>query len=182
VPRFGSGAGRDTRPEVLDLTVSDLSPLVRRAEILATASAGWITLQPQAEDAGGRAGGQQDAPGPAAAGVSALVAAFAVADPRFELPLCTWVPGRRARRGVRPDSLGIQHAMGRRALEILDRHALGLPEGWQRAQDHPRRGLVVVPSPACSVEAELLWLMQAGAALSVPPLSGCWRAWVHGPP
>jgi len=174
VPRDGSDAGRGGRSEVLELTTAELPALVDRASTLADAASGWITLQPEAE--------QSDRPPPAPAGSTALTALFSVTDPRYDIPLCSWVPGRRTRRGVRPDSLGIQHATGRRAVDTLSQLAVDLPGGWQRAQDHPRRGLVVVPDPSCSLEAEFTWLLRAGAALSLRPLSGRWRARIHGSP
>ena len=57
----------------------------------------------------------------------------------------------------------------------------GLPEGWTLVQDHPRRGLVVLPAAGGDKQEVLTWLLEAGMVLSVVRLTGQWQAEVHLP-
>lgn len=127
---------------------------------------GWINFQPGIRE--------EDAPEPPTP--LGLIFSSAI----YEVPVCTWVAGRLARGGVvEPDSLGIQHASGPRVLAKLASMDIVLPEGWRRAQDHPRRGLVVRTPVGTDHGEQLRWLLGAGTALSLVPLTGDWRAIVY---
>jgi len=54
-----------------------------------------------------------------------------------------------------------------------------LPTGWRWQQDHPRRGLVVRVPTDVAHAVELDWLLRAGTALSIVPLTGEWEARVR---
>jgi hypothetical protein len=97
------------------------------------------------------------------------------------VPLCTWTPGERRRRGVEPAAVGIQHAAGPKAVRRLAASPAPVPDGWDVVQDHPRRGLVVRPPEGEGPAAVLAWLLGAGEVLCGPPVSGWWTAAVFGP-
>ena len=65
---------------------------------------------------------------------------------------------------------------------LLADRGVALPEGWRRMQDHPKRGLVLVPTPGSTAEeldAVLAWLLRATAALCPVRRTGEWRAYVY---
>ncbi len=134
-------------------------------ERLGGAHRGWINLQPGIHE--------EDAPEPPTP--LGLVFSSAI----YDVPVCTWVAGHMGRGGEEPDSLGLQHATGPRALARLATMDIPLPQGWSCAQDHPRRGLVVRTPPGTGRAEQLHWLLRAGAALSVVALTGQWRAVVY---
>lgn len=85
-------------------------------------------------------------------------------------PLAT-VMGPSGRHGSKPAQLGIQHRAGQKALSGLAENGLALPEQWQVKQDHPRRGIVVIPSPEADVESVWMWLNASMEALARAPIS-----------
>ena len=91
--------------------------------------------------------------------------------------MCTWMPARKGRTG----SVGVMHPRGRRAVAQLEELGAPVPAGWTVSQDHPRRGLIVHPAPGTPDEAVLRWLVAAGEALAMVPLTGMWKAEVHLP-
>ena len=107
---------------------------------------------------------------------SALVGLFSARG--NAVPLATWtapeVEGRRT-------TLGITHGSGPRALQGLSEHGLELPEGWLKAADHPRRGLVITVPNGYDIASALDWLLRAGEILSSVELSGSWLARVYLP-
>ena len=58
------------------------------------------------------------------------------------VPLGTWVPGHHYRDKWQPASVGLQHAGGRHAAKLLEERGVAEPDGWNRRQDHIKRGLV----------------------------------------
>ena len=95
------------------------------------------------------------------------------------VPLCTWTPGRSTSHGLEPGSLGVLHRSGTKAATRIVAYGVELPAGWRVVQDHPRRGLVVRIPPETSAADALTWLVEAGKALSVVPLTGDWLAQIH---
>ena len=155
-------------PARIEFSVGHEEAVVAVMDELAARHEGWINLLPESDP--------DDEP-PPRGGLSTLLLAGAVHD----VPTCTWVAGKHARHGVQPDQIGIQHGAGTRVLARL-RDELGpLPEGWAVVQDHPRRGLVVEPSPTDTHEAVLRWVLDAGILLSTVRLTGAWQAEVHRP-
>ena len=152
-------------PEELEVFASAPGVLVDRMEALAAAHRGWVNLRPVPVD--------EDAVPPDTPGfLSGMGPALA---------LCTWSPGEARRRGVDPASIGVQHRAGAKAAGRLIEVGHPIPHGWRVTQDHPRRGLVVVPPADVPVDDVLAWLLGAGEALSVVPVTGRWVAHVFDP-
>jgi hypothetical protein len=113
---------------------------------------GWVNLQPETDtEAEPSTGG-------------GFFSALGARGPA--VPFCTWLPGER--------SAGIQHGTGPKVARRID-----IPSGWQKTQDHPRRGLVVRVPPGVPDEAVLRWLVATGEALCPMPLLGRWVAEIH---
>jgi hypothetical protein len=155
--------------ETLEFLRDEPEAVLERMRTLAAAHRGWINLRPRVHGDG------SDDPPPVRAG---LFGVFGGGGP--EVPLCTWTPGERRRRGIEPASVGLQHAVGPKAVRWLAEFGTPVPDGWVVAQDHPRRGLVVHPPPGADPEAVLGWLLRAGDALCRLPLTGRWAAAVFG--
>lgn len=151
--------------EAFEFRGDDPVRLVQVMEAISAERSGWVNLL-----AGVR---PEDAPAPASA-LGAIFGAEVAAA-----PICTWVPGAASRRGLEPDRIGIQHASGPRAVMRLADQGLELPAGWRCAQDHSRRGLVVLVAADEAPEDVARWLIRAGTLLSTLPLSGEWRAEVY---
>ena len=149
----------------LEFRADAAEAVVARMEGLLTRRDGWVNLQPGIPE--------KDAP-PAPSGLAALFG-----SPSFPVPVCTWVPGRAGLRGLAPDTIGIQHATGPKAVRRLAEQGVPLPAGWRWRQDHPRRGLVVELPPDTAPAEVLDWLLRAGAALSTVTGTGDWRAEFH---
>lgn len=151
-------------PRVVEFNEQRRAPVVRRMLAMSAARAGWVNLSP---------GLDVDVP---PAPRSALAALMGSRGP--VVPLATWMPARRRD----PSTVGIHHGEGPRTLALLAERGVMLPEGWRRLQDHPKRGLVVVPTPATSEEeldAVLDWLLRATGALCPVPRTGEWRAYCY---
>jgi hypothetical protein len=154
----GVGAG-----EELIFGVEDLAPVVARMVELAGGS-GWLVLQP-AFDA-------DSAPPPRRG------AGFFTARGPY-VPVATWVPGERTRRGIAYTALGIQHGAGGKVVGWLAERGAPVPAGGEVLEDHPSRGLVVAVPPATDHELALGWLVDAADLLCEVQLTGEWRAVVH---
>lgn len=96
-----------------------------------------------------------------------------------DIPVCTWVPAKRARRGLEMASIGIQHPSGQRALNRLHQAGLDPPSGWRLVQDHPRRGLVLSAPAGADHRVIVEWLVRAGDFLALGPPAPSWLATVH---
>jgi hypothetical protein len=95
--------------------------------------------------------------------------------------MCTWMPAGSARARAGEQTVGVLHPRGRYAVSQLDRLGVPVPSGWRVSQDHARRGLILHPGPAARAPDVLEWMLRAGAALAVVPLTGAWQARVHSP-
>ncbi len=155
------------RRQLIEFRIEDSSRVVGAMDELSAAHDGWVNLNPQVRP--------EDEP-PPRAGLTTLLA-----GPVHDVPVCTWVAGKRTRQGVQPDSIGIQHSGGSRVLGRLASAGVALPEGWRLVQDHPRRGLVVTPVAGAPHQDVLTWILEAGAVLSAVRLTGEWLAEVHLP-
>ncbi len=147
----------------------DLTPIVVVLADLARTGRGWVNFLPEVEEG-------HDPPTR-----NPVVAIFSArGDP---VPLATWSapakPGGRA-------TLGITHGTGPKALARLDEYGVGLPDGWLKVADHPRRGLVITTPRTADMATEdvdqaLWWLLAASHVMSVVPLTGAWLARVFEP-
>lgn len=156
--------------ETLEFLRAEPEPVLERMATLGAAHRGWINLRPRVhEDESGDGAPERPA---------GLFGVFGGTGPL--VPLCTWTPGERRRRGVEPAAVGLQHAVGPKAVRWLAEFGTPVPDGWAVAQDHPKRGLVVHP-PVDAPPAEVLgWLLRAGDAVCRLPLTGWWAAAVYG--
>jgi hypothetical protein len=152
-------------PEHLEFRETDVAPVVPFLAELTAAGAGWINFEPGYD--------AEDAPPPR----SLLGQAFTARGP--DIPLCTWVPPQHHRRWTEPQTLGVHHGAGRKAVDRLAAADIEVPDGWRVMQDHPRRGLVVAVPDGTDPAAIVEWLVRAGTALCPVPLSGWWRAAIH---
>jgi hypothetical protein len=152
----------------VEFRVEDTSEVVGLMDELSAAHDGWVNLHPQVRP--------EDEP-PPRTGLSTLLLAGAVHD----IPVCTWVAGKRTRHGVQPDSVGVQHAAGARVLPRMASAGLVVPDGWRLVQDHPRRGIVFSLPPEETHAAVLTWLLEVASVLSAIRLTGEWLAQVHLP-
>jgi hypothetical protein len=150
-------------PEIVEFLPSETSAVVARMDDLLARNRGWLTLQPGVDP--------EDAPPP-----RGLFSIFSGRGPA--VPVCNWVTGERT-GSVTHVSVGVQHASGPKAAKRLDELGAGVPSGWKVLADHPKRGLVVAVPPAAKNSDVLDWLLRAGAALTVVPLTGTWRALVY---
>jgi hypothetical protein len=135
---------------------------------LAARRDGWINLQADVGDDEG------PEPAPARAGAFAL---FPARGP--DVPVCTWVPGPDGRRGPEPDSVGIQHGSGPRALRRLADAGSAPPAGWRMRADHPKRGLVLELPSGTDPATVLTWIFAASDVLAGAELPDQWLAAVH---
>lgn len=151
-------------PVVIEFAEDDRAAVVRRMAKLADAGAGWINFSP---------GLNVEEPPAPRSGMGMLLAARGPL-----VPMATWAPPQ----GREPETAGIEHGQGPKVVRMLAERGVPVPEGWRVAQDHPRRGLVVVPVPGVGDEAldvVLDWLLRASAALCPLPRSGNWRAYCY---
>lgn len=138
--------------------------VVQRMDRIAAAHDGWMNLLPGVPE--------EDVPPPRAGPFSAI---FGSGDP--PVSMCTWMPpgGPGSRRGGE-ETVGIMHARGRGAAAQLASLGVPVPTGWTVRQDHVKRGLIVRPAAGTTHDEVLAWMLAAGAALSVVPLTGRWKA------
>jgi hypothetical protein len=153
-------------PAVVEFHEQRRSAVVDRMVGMAAASSGWINLSP---------GLDVDVPPPTRTGLAALLGSRGPT-----VPLGTW----SAARGREPATVGVHHGEGPKGLALLAERGVELPEGWRRLQDHPKRGLVLVPLPASTAEeldVVLDWVLRATGALCPVRRTGEWRAYCYGP-
>ncbi|HXQ44210.1 MAG TPA: hypothetical protein VN816_06200 [Acidimicrobiales bacterium] len=154
-----------TPAETLTFTPDHPDAVVARMDRLASAHHGWINITPLVRE--------EDEP-PPQMGLSTLFS-----GPAHDVPVCTWVPGKAGRKGIEPDSLGIQHNAGTKTVALLATLGVPVPPGWRREQDHPRRGLVLRVPAGVARSEQLSWLLDAATHLSRVPLTGRWEARVR---
>jgi hypothetical protein len=154
-------------PDLIDFTLDDPSPLLERVRDLADRRNGWVNVQPVPPD-------DDIATRRGKAGVFALLAGRGP-----ELPVATWVPGELTRKGLTPDSVGLQHAGGPKARFRLADEGVPIPDGWRLLADHPRRGLVLELPEGTSADQAIEWLLRAAVALAPDELPRRWVALVY---
>ncbi len=149
-------------------------------DLLSEVRDGWINLLP---------GVPEDEVEPPSQGVFSTLFSSAPAP----VSMCTWMPaaggrgtaGGRAAAGGRGtaggQSVGILHPRGRYAVRQLGELGVAVPSSWRVSQDHARRGLIVHPAAGTAAAVVLDWMLRAGAALAVVPLTGSWQARVYLP-
>ena len=153
--------------EAIEFTVADPGPLVVRMQSLAQSRNGWVNLQPVPDD---------DDPDERR-GKAGVFSWLSSKGP--DLPICTWVPGEMSRKGVEPDSIGLQHAGGPKARFVLAEAGVPPPAGWRIMSDHPKRGLVVELPAGTEPSVALDWLLQAAQVLAAVTLPDRWVALVY---
>jgi hypothetical protein len=151
-----------TTSEPLEVSRTDLAPVLEAMAELSVERNGWINLQPLTPD---------DADDASQGGFFGL---FSGRGP--EVPLCTWSPGERRRRGDQAPSIGIQHGTGPKVANRLAELGRAVPAGWSVAQDHSRRGLVLTLPQDEPLPRVLRWLLDAGEALCPVAVTGRWIA------
>ena len=156
----GDGSDAGGGPETLELSRHEPVEVVARMAELAAAHRGWINLRPVVDE-------EHDVP-------AARPGIFSGLGPA--VPLCTWTPGERRRRGVEPASIGIQHQTGPKVAARLARLGHPVPPLWRVVQDHSRRGLVVQLPPEPDHREVVDWLLLAGELLCLVPTSDRWVA------
>ena len=132
---------------------------------LARAQTGWITLQPGIHP--------DDEPPP----TTILGRLFSGTGP--PVPLCTWVAPEPKQKPPHPE-IGIMHKAGPKVVRTLEQRGITLPDHWVVLADHPRRGLVVAIHPDSPHDEVLDWLVRAAEVLTRIPLTGTWKASIHG--
>jgi hypothetical protein len=151
-------------PVVVEFSEDHRAAVIRRMEKMAAVGAGWINLSP---------GLNVEEPPPPRSALGSLLAARGPL-----VPMGTWAPAQ----GRDAATIGIEHGQGPRVVRTLADKDVAVPPGWRVAQDHARRGLVVVPRPATTdqdLDAVLAWLLRATGALCPVPRSGQWRAYCY---
>lgn len=150
--------------EEIEFVPPDVDAVLARMAKLSDAGDGWINLLPGVPE--------EEVEEPPR---SVFTALFGTPEP--PVSMCTWVPGRN---GEAP-TVGISHPRGRLAARQLAALGVPVPDQWRVRQDHGRRGLVVRP-PSGIPHADVLdWMLRAGRALAVMPLTASWLARVHLP-
>ena len=149
-------------PEHLEFRLDNRAPVIDTMVRLNRDRDGWLNLQPDVQyedipDTGPSLGRLFSARGPA-------------------VPLGSWVPARKRKRGAEPASLGLQHAGGPKAMWRLRDGGLVLPAGWKVLADHPKRGLVLEVPDGASPQDTLDWLLQAAIKLTSFELPPTWHA------
>lgn len=151
------------KPQTFTFDQSDLSVAVEKLEALSVAGKGWVNITPAEVEAPKRTSiwGRINGRGP-------------------EVPRLTWTAPKRKGNKSAPAQLGIEHAAGTKALAQLAAANHPLPPRWQRLQDHPMRGLVLIPNVECDAHETLVWALGAVEILSGFPALGRWRLEVWG--
>lgn len=152
-------------PAVVEFDEHHRAAVVEHMAAMAAAGDGWINLSP---------GLDVDVPPPERSGLASL---FGSRGP--VVPLGTWTaPGRRD-----PATVGVQHGQGPKVVALLAERGVTVPEGWRPLQDHPKRGVVLVPpagTSAAALDGVLAWLLRATGALCPVRRTGQWRAYCYG--
>ncbi len=155
------------QPEVLEVAADradDLERVVAAMDELTAAQRGWITLQPGIHP--------DDVPRPQ----SIIGKVFSAHGP--PVPVCTWVAPEPKQKPPHAE-IGVLHGRGPKAEQRLAGLGLPVPEHWFVLADHSKRGLVVAIHPDTDHHDVLSWLLAAGAALTLVPVTGKWRIEIH---
>lgn len=152
-------------PELIEFDVHAPAAVVGRMRELASSRDGWVNLQPLVDEA--------DVP-QASSGLLGWISAKGPA-----VPVATWVPGERTRKGVDPDSIGLQHHGGPKARLTLADAGVPVPPEWKLLTDHPKRGLVIQLPEGVDPAQVVDWLIRAARVLSPMALPDAWAAVVY---
>jgi hypothetical protein len=155
--------------EQVEFVPGEARQVVEWMSRLAEARDGWINLLPGVDD--------DEAEKPRQP--SAFSALFGSAQ--APVTMSTWIPPKRGRRHGDQATVGIMHPRGRHAVSQLRSMDIPLPDGWWVRQDHARRGLIVLVPATVPHAAVLDWVLRAGGALAMVPLTGSWKAQVFLP-
>jgi hypothetical protein len=153
-------------PAVVEFHEDRRSAVVDRMVAMSEARSGWINLSP---------GLDVDVPPPTRSGLVSLLGSRGPT-----VPLGTW----SAAQARQPATVGVHHGEGPKGLALLAERGVELPDGWRRLQDHPKRGLVLVPTGDASpdeLDGVLAWVLRATGALCPVRRTGEWRAYCYGP-
>ncbi len=162
------GVRRRRSVEQFDFRPPATSAVLEQMRVLSDAADGWMNLLP---------GVPEEEVEPPARGVFAAVFGSSQAP----VSMCTWMPAGSGRAGTREQTVGVLHPRGRNAVAQLGQLRVAIPPGWRVSQDHARRGLILHPGTGASAPDVLDWMLRAGAALAVVPLTGMWQARVFLP-
>lgn len=149
------------------VTREDAQAALDELRALTAAGAGWVNVWPEIP---------VDVEVPATPGVLAV---FSKRGPA--VPMGTWTAPSDDGRRAEPAQVGIQHAVGGPAVPALADGPARLPAGWRVLQDHPRRGLVVLPDPGASEADVVDWLLRALGLLCRVPQTGRFQVAVYLP-
>ena len=163
-----SGVRRRRSVEQLEFRPPATAAVLELMRLLTEAHDGWINLLP---------GVPEEEVEPPSSGVFSALFGNAQAP----VSMCTWMPAGSGRAGAGEQTVGLLHPRGRYAVAQLGRLGVAVPSGWRVGQDHARRGLILHPGAAASAPDVLDWMLRAGAALAVVPLTGMWQARVYMP-
>lgn len=148
-------------PEIIELEDREhLDPVLEAMQSFTRQGKGWVNIQPEVS------------PDAVPATRSALTQYFRRNSP--EASLGTWMPPPTDTPDG-PQHLGVQHALGARISPLLAEWHLELAEGWRRAQDSPRRGLLVTVPSDEPHETILRWLLDVTLLATVTETTGRWH-------
>lgn len=143
-------------PSLIDHNADELAAVM---STLAASGRGWVNLLPEIPE---------DVPVPS---TPSALAVFSKRGP--VVPLGTWTAPTPARNGATaPAEIGIQHGAARRAADALADTPGSVPDGWNVLSDNPRRGIVVRPPDGTPLADQARWLLDALAAICIPPRTG----------
>ena len=154
--------------EQLEFRPPATAAVLEQMRVLTDAGDGWINLLPGVPE--------EEAEPPPQGFFAALFG-----SPGAPVSMCTWMPAGSGRAGAGEQTVGVLHPRGRDAAAQLARLGEGIPPGWRVSQDHARRGLILHPGAGDPASDVLDWMLRAGAALAVVPLTGMWQARVYLP-
>lgn len=146
----------------------DLATLASTMAELGEAGRGWINLMPE---------GSERAELSATRSVPGMIFGR-VGGRGAPTPKVTWTAPERRKRRTEPAHLGIEHPAGPKARDQLAAAGHAVPDAWRVVQDHPLRGLVVLP--AGDPAEAMAWALTAARHLAGDEAGTRWVAQVFG--
>ncbi len=150
--------------ETFEFDPPDFTRVLARMEQMASSRTGWVNIQPAVAP-------EKLSP---TIGLGAL---FGRRSP--QLTLATWTASEELRKGITPESVGLQHSRPHRIRAMLGDADVPIPTDWHIVQDAPRRGFVALLPEEVDHRAVLEWLLEATKTVSPIELTGRWRAMIH---
>jgi hypothetical protein len=151
----------------LDVSLDDLGPLAAIMDELAGEGKGWINLVPEHVERRELAAVRS-----VPSMIFGRISGRGAPDPKV-----TWTAPELRRKTVEPAQLGIEHPGGPKARRQLDDAGHPVPPTWAVTQDHPLRGLVVVPAAGVTNLELIEWGLRAASLLAGSELVA-WQAQV----